>query len=107
MSRKAFLIGFLLVAAIGARAQYNIDRLLTSGQIALSYDDYVLSIQYFNRIIELKPYIYQPWQYRAAAKFYLDDFSGAEGDATEAIRLNPFVDQLYDLRAISRIRQNK
>ncbi len=59
MSRKAFLIGFLLVAAIGARAQYNIDRLLTSGQIALSYDDYVLSIQYFNRIIELKPYIYQ------------------------------------------------
>ncbi|HEY9543701.1 tetratricopeptide repeat protein [Prevotella sp.] len=107
MSRRSLLLQLLLVIAVGAKAQYNIDRLLTSGQIALSYDDYVLSIQYFNRIIELKPYIYQPWQYRAAAKFYLDDFSGAESDATEAIRLNPFVDNVYDLRAISRIRQKK
>ena len=105
MNLRTYLLSFLLVIVSGIRAQYNIDRLLTSGQIALSYDDYVLSIQYFNRIIELKPYIYQPWQYRAAAKFYLDDFSGAESDATEAIRLNPFVDNIYDLRAISRIKQ--
>lgn len=107
MNLRTYLLSFLLVIVSGIRAQYNIDRLLTSGQIALSYDDYVLSIQYFNRIIELKPYIYQPWQYRAAAKFYLDDFSGAESDATEAIRLNPFVDNIYDLRAISRIKQQK
>ncbi len=54
----------------------------------------------------MKPFLYIPWQGRAAAKFYLDDFVGAEADATEAITLNPYIDILYDLRAIARIRQN-
>lgn len=99
------LVGLMPLAwAAPACAQYNTDRLMVSGEIALHYEDYVLSIQYFNRVISLKPYLYQPWQYRAAAKFYLEDFTGAETDATEAIRLNPYIDALYDLRAICRIR---
>src|SRR3712207_4296053 len=90
-----------------ARAQYNIDRLLTSGEIALHYEDYVLAIQYFNHIIGLKPYMYQPWMLRATAKFYLEDYVGAEVDATKAVALNPYIHQLYDLRAICRIRQDR
>ena len=78
---------------------------MTSGQIALHYEDYVLSMQYFNQIISLRPYLYQPWQYRAIAKYYLDDYVGAEEDAAEAIKLNPYIEDIYDLRAISRIRQ--
>ncbi len=81
--------------------------MLTSGEIALHYEDYVLSIQYFNQIISLRPQLYKPWQLRGAAKFYLEDFAGAEADASEAIRLNPYVDVIYDLRAIARIRQEK
>jgi len=92
---------------LGLRAQYNINRLLTSGQVALHYEDYVLSIQYFNQIIALKPHLYLPWQLRAAAKYYLDDFVGAEADATEAMMRNPYVNEIYDLRAITRIRQKK
>ena len=76
MRRKIALVFFALVALI-ARAQFNVDRLMTSGQIALHYEDYVLSMQYFNQIISLKPYLYQPWQYRAIAKYYLDDYVGA------------------------------
>ncbi len=107
MARKPFyLIIVLILCATTARAQFNINRMLVSGEVALQYEDYVLSIQYFNRIINQRPNLYQPWHLRGAAKFYLDDYQGAEADASEAIRLNPYVDLIYDLRAISRIRQN-
>ncbi len=95
------------VLSLSAKAQFNIDRMLTSGEIALHYEDYVLSIQYFNQIISLRPQLYRPWQLRGAAKFYLEDFAGAEDDATHAISLNPYIDLIYDLRAIARIRQDK
>lgn len=104
---RFYIIVCFLALSFNARAQFNIDRLLTSGEIALHYEDYVLSIQYFNHIISLRPQLYKPWQLRGAAKFYLEDFSGAEEDASEAIRLNPYIDVIYDLRAISRIRQQK
>lgn len=86
-------------------AQYKVDRLITSGRVALFYEDYVLGIQYFNQAISLKPYLYEPWQLRAVAKFNLDDFKGAESDVSEAINLNPYIPLHYDLRGISRIRQ--
>ena len=73
----------------------------------MHYEDYVLSIQYFNQVLAQKPYLYEPWQLRAIAKFCLDDFAGAEADASEAILLNPYVPELYDLRGVSRIRQRK
>lgn len=106
MHRKLILFVFSLFQLF-AHAQFNVERLMTSGQIALHYEDYVLSMQYFNQIIALKPYLYQPWQYRAIAKFYLDDYVGAEEDANEAIALNPYIEDIYDLRAIARIRQKK
>lgn len=75
--------------------------------MALHYEDYVLSIQYFNKVLALKPYLWLPWYDRAVAKFYLDDYIGAEDDASKAINLNPYIEQIFDLRAISRIRQEK
>ena len=105
--RIGLLLSLCLFTFLPSNAQFNVDRLLVSGQIALHYEDYVLSIQYFNQAILLKPYLYQPWQLRGVAKFYLDDFTGSEADATEAIRLNPYIDNIYDLRAITRIRQQK
>ena len=88
-------------------AQYNIDRLLMVGRSALYYEDYVLSIQYFNQAITAKPYLYEPWFYRAVAKYNLDDFSGAEADCSEALQRNPYVTHLYELRGLSRIQQKK
>ncbi len=87
-------------------AQFKVDRLLISGRIALHYEDYVLSIQLFNQAISQKPYLWEPWQLRAIAKYYLEDWSGAEADASKAIELNPYITGLYDLRGIARIRQN-
>jgi tetratricopeptide (TPR) repeat protein len=36
-----------------------------------------------------------------------DDFVGAEKDVGQAINLNPYYNEMYDLRAICRIRQSK
>lgn len=97
----------LLCCCVGLNAQYKVERLLLSGRIALHYEDYVLSIQYFNQAIAQKPYLWEPWQLRAIAKYYLDDWQGAESDASKAISLNPYVTELYDLRGMSRINQKK
>ena len=36
-------------------AQINTDRVLAIGRNALYFEDYVLSIQYFNNVISVKP----------------------------------------------------
>lgn len=103
---RFFLLCILGIAPLEVSAQYNVDRLVASGRVAVYYEDYILGIQYFNQALSLKPYLWEPWQLRAIAKFNLDDFRGAEIDASEAIRLNPYIVQLYDLRGITRIRQD-
>lgn len=86
-------------------AQINTNRVMTIGKNALYFEDYVLSIQYFNQVINAKPYLAEPYFYRGLAKMNLDDFSGAEADCTEAIARNPFVPNTYQVRGISRIHQ--
>ena len=97
----------LILFSLPAFSQYNTDRLISIGQTALYYEDYVLSMQYFNQVITAKPYLYEPWFLRGVAKFHLDDFAGAEQDCTEAIDRNPFVASCYELRGLCRIQQEK
>ena len=104
--RISFIFSFLHFF-IFSFAQYNTDRLVMIGRSALYYEDYVLSIQYFNQAISAKPYLYEPWFFRGVAKFYLDDFRGAESDCTEAIERNPYVMTIYELRGLCRINQKK
>ena len=85
----------LLAPVMFMSAQFRTDRLIDVGKSALYYEDYVLSIQYFNQVILVKPYLYEPWYLRAVAKYYLDDYVGAEKDCSEAIRLNPYVPDFF------------
>ncbi len=103
---KHLAISLLLIfsAIIPAKAQINTDQVLQIGRNALYFEDYVLSIQYFNQVIGAKPYLAQPYYYRALAKFYLDDLKGAEEDASTAIEHNPFITDAYELRGV--VRQN-
>ena len=107
MARFVRLAILLLALPLAARAQFNTDRLLTIGRSALYYEDYVLSIQYFNQAINAKPYLYEPWFYRGVAKYYLDDYAGAEADCSEAISRNPYVVDVYELRGLTRIMQKE
>ena len=105
--RLLFLLLFQLFAFSPLHAQFNTDRLLMIGRSALYYEDYVLSIQYFNQAISQKPWLYEPWFFRGVAKYYLDDFRGAEADCSEAIERNPYVVSAYEVRALCRINQKK
>ena len=92
------LIGF----SLPVRSQINTDRVLTIGKNALYFEDYILSIQYFNQVIKAKPYLADPYLYRALAKFNLDDYTGAEADLTLCIERNPFLWYAYQCRGAAR-----
>ncbi len=75
---------------------------MSIGYNALYYEDYVLSIQYFNQVIKSKPYLAEPYLYRATAKLNLDDNKGAEDDLTLCLERNPFIVDAYLRRGIAR-----
>ena len=89
------------------KAQINTDRMMSVGRTALYFDDYVLSIQYFNQVINAKPYLPEPYFYRAVAKLSLEDYRGAEQDCSSALERNPFVVNAYQVRGLSRVHQNR
>ncbi len=87
------------------KAQINTDRMMSVGRAALYFEDYVLSIQYFNQVIGAKPYLYEPYFYRAVAKLSLEDYRGAETDCNYTLDRNPFVSRAYQVRGLSRVYQ--
>ena len=104
MLRKLFLL--IIFFPLFLSAQINTDRVMMIARNALYFEDYVLSIQYFNQVINAKPYLYEPYFFRGLAKLNLDDNQGAEADCDSAIVRNPFVVGVYQIRGIARIRQD-
>ena len=105
--KRILLFPLLLCLALLSKAQVNTEHMMRVGRNALYFSDYVLSIQYFNQVVNAKPYLYEPYFFRGLAKFYLDDFTGAEADCSEAIERNPFVVDCYQLRGLARVNQGK
>ena len=95
---KKILTAILLLPTL-LYAQINTERVMTIARNALYFEDYVLSIQYFNQVINAKPYLYEPYFFRGLAKINLDDYQGAESDCDAAIQRNPFVVRLEELKA--------
>ena len=83
-------------------AQWNTERILAIGQNALYFEDYILSIQYFNQVIKIKPYLAEPYLNRAISKIQLGDYQSADRDCTKAIEINPFLPQAYYTRGFAR-----
>ncbi len=99
---KRLILAVLAVLPIALSAQINTDQTLRIGQNALYFEDYMLSIQYFNQVIGAKPYLAQPYFLRAIAKLNLEDYVGAEKDASKAIELNPYITDAWEVRGVSR-----
>ncbi len=91
-----------MLVGTNVQAQVNTDQVVQIGRNALYFEDYMLSIQYFNQAIAAKPYLAQPYFYRAIAKINLEDYRGAEADATKAIELNPFLTDAWEARGVAR-----
>jgi tetratricopeptide (TPR) repeat protein len=102
---KKILLNALLMAICPTAvclAQLNTDQVTTVGRNALYFEDYVLAIQYFNQVIAAKPYLAQPYFFRAVAKYNLEDYVGAETDASYALERNPFLPDAWEVRGVSR-----
>ncbi|MDR0371580.1 MAG: tetratricopeptide repeat protein [Prevotellaceae bacterium] len=107
LSKKIIFFIIIFCCRLPALAQWNTDRILAIGKNALYFEDYVLSIQYFNHIIRVKPYLWEPYMQRAVAKIQLGDYQSAEYDCNEAIQRNPFSPQAYYTRGFTRIKLQK
>jgi tetratricopeptide (TPR) repeat protein len=115
--KRLFLIVAMLIGVASSpfdffslsplKAQINTDRVLLMGRNALYYEDYVLAIQRFNMVINVKPWLGEPYFYRALAKYYLEDYQGAEIDCNNAVERNPYALNHYVLRALCRINQDR
>lgn len=99
---RYFLLTIAFSGAIPAIAQINTDQVLRIGRNNLYFEDYVLSIQYFNQVINVKPHLAQPYFFRAIAKLNLDDYQGAENDASLALERNPFITDAWEVRGVAR-----
>ena len=103
---KKYLIALILaISSFSSIAQVDTDRVMIIGKNALYFEDYVLAIQYFNQVITAKPYLAEPYYFRAVSKFMLDDFKGAETDATYCLERNPYYTAAYQLRGAARQNQ--
>lgn len=87
-------------------AQINTERVIIIGRNALYLEDYVLAIQYFNQVITAKPYLAEPYYYRAVAKLQLGDHRGSEEDCTQALSRNNFLTRAYLCRSYARMNLN-
>lgn len=99
---RMFMILLVIIAHGTLKAQINTDQVMNIGRNALYFEDYILSIQYFNQVIKAKPYLADPYFYRAIAKLELEDYIGAEEDCSLAIERNPFIIDAYQVRGIAR-----
>jgi len=106
VARWRFILVLLLLPIL-TRAQINTDRVMLMGRNALYYEDYVLGIQRFNMVINAKPHLAEPYFYRGLAKFYLEDYNGADTDCTSAIERNPYNENNYVLRALCRVNMHQ
>jgi tetratricopeptide (TPR) repeat protein len=104
---KSISILLLQSVALISSAQINTDQVMRIGQNNMYFEDYVLSIQYFNQVIDVKPYLARPYFLRSIAKLNLDDFLGAEQDATLAIERNPFIVDAWEVRGVARQNMGK
>ncbi len=99
----AFVASILSFASIPcANAQINAEQVINIGRNVLSMEDYMLSIQYFNQAIKAKPYLSDPYFFRALAKLSLEDYRGAEEDCTMALARNKYKTEGYKLRGFAR-----
>ena len=98
--RRALSALALLFVAMLCNAQLNTVRVMEIGRNALYFEDYVLSIRYFNQVIDAKPFLHEPYFFRALAKYYLEDYAGAIQDLDIAIEKNPYISRCYQLRGL-------
>ncbi len=90
----------LLLSASTLRAQIDVEQALSIGRNAIYFNDYNRLDGVLQSDHRLAPWMAEPYFYRAVAKINLDDYAGAEADASLALERNPIFPRAYLLRGI-------
>lgn len=100
--KKISIIFILLVSlTLIAEAQLNINHFIRVGRTRISIGNYTGAIEYFNIVIEFKPYLAEAYLYRGTAKHSLEDYRGAITDYNKAIEIKPYYPQAYNNRGMA------
>ncbi len=106
IKRLLAFTGFVLVLVTHAFPQtYKFGDYMQFGRNELKKGNFNQAINYLNSAIKHRPASYEGWFLRGIAKYYLDDFYGAEQDFTESMKFDPYNAEIYHMRAIVRSRQ--
>ncbi len=102
IGRRRILVALVALGLYGtASAQIDVEHVISIGRNALYFNDYIVSIGYFNRAIDARPWMAEPYLYRSIAKISLDDYQGAIEDASLSIDRNPYLSRAYVVRGIA------
>ncbi len=100
--KKITIIFFVLMSfSFLAEAQLNINHFIRVGRTRISIGNYTGAIEYFNIVIEFKPYLAEAYLYRGVAKHSLEDYRGAIEDYNKAIEIKPYYPMAYNNRGMA------
>ena len=75
MKHISYILFLIVIGSLGGgrvSAQINTDQVMRVGQNSLYLEDYVLSIQYFNQVIAVKPYLAQPYSGYTESLYHME-----------------------------------
>ena len=101
MKKLSIILLLLLAFSFIAEAQLNIDHFIRVGRTRISIGNYTGAIEYFNIVIEFKPYLAEAYLYRGIAKHSLEDYRGAIEDYDKAIEIKPYYPMAYNNRGMA------
>lgn len=101
MKKLIVFFAVLLSLSFAAEAQLNINHFIRVGRTRISIGNYTGAIEYFNIVIEFKPYLAEPYLYRGIAKHSLEDYRGAIDDYDKAIEIKPYYPKAYNNRGMA------
>lgn len=101
MKKLTILFVLLMSFSFLAEAQLNINHFIRVGRTRISIGNYTGAIEYFNIVIEFKPYLPEAYLYRGMAKHSLEDYRGAIRDYDKAIEIKPFYPRAYNNRGMA------
>lgn len=87
------------------KPNYKFGDYIQFGRVELSKGNNQEAIQYLNSAIKHRPASYEGYFLRGIAKYYLDDFLGAEADFSEAAKYDPYNSDIFHYRGIVRSQQ--
>lgn len=111
VSRFYFIPGIMLLmlllphAGFTQRPKYQFGDYIQFGRMELKKGNYTSAIKYLNSAVEQRPASYEGYFLRGIAKYYLDDYIGAELDFTQSSNYDPYNAEIFHFRAIVRSAQ--